>query len=53
MLKEKPRSTKMGKGESMVTYLTKFSQIKDELAAVGEVVDEIELARTTLNGFNK
>jgi hypothetical protein len=37
----------------VVTYLTKFTQIIDELATMGEVVDETELARTTLNGFTK
>jgi hypothetical protein len=53
LLKEKLRSTKMATGESVVTYLTKFTQIRDELAAVGEAMDEIELVRTTLNGFTK
>jgi hypothetical protein len=53
LLREKLRSTKMAKGESMVTYLTKFTQIRDELAVVGEAVDETELVRTTLNGFTK
>jgi hypothetical protein len=53
LLREKLRSTKMAKGESVVTYLTKFTQIRDELAAVGEAVDETELVRTTLNGFTK
>jgi len=51
MLREKLRSTKMAKGESVVTYLTKFTQIRDELASVGEAVDESELERTALNGF--
>jgi hypothetical protein len=36
LLREKLRSTKMAKGESVVTYLTKFTQIRDELAVVGE-----------------
>ena len=51
LLREKLRSTKMAKGEFVVTYLTKFTQIRDELATVGEIVDETELVRTTLNGF--
>jgi hypothetical protein len=50
-LREKLRSTKIAKGVSVVTYLTKFTQIRDELATVGEIVDETELVRTTLNGF--
>jgi hypothetical protein len=53
LLREKLRSTKMAKGESVVTYLTKFTQIRDELATVGETVDETGLVRTTLNGFTK
>jgi hypothetical protein len=53
LLREKLRSTKMGKGELVVTYLTKFTQIRDELAAVGETVVETELVRTALNGFTK
>jgi 2-phosphoglycerate kinase len=53
LLREKLRSTKMAKGESVVTYLTKFTQIRDELATVRETVDETELVRTALNGFTK
>jgi 2-phosphoglycerate kinase len=48
LLKEKLRSTKMAKGELVVTYLTKFTQIRDELATMGKAVDDIELVRTTL-----
>jgi hypothetical protein len=43
----------MAKGESMVTYLTKFTQIRDKLAVVGETMDETELVRTALHGFTK
>jgi hypothetical protein len=53
LLREKLRSTKMAKGESVVTYLTKFTQNIDELAVVGEAMDETELVRTTLNGSTK
>jgi hypothetical protein len=53
LLIEKLRSTKMAKGESVITYLTIFTKIRDELATVGEAVDETELVRTTLNGFTK
>jgi hypothetical protein len=53
LLREKLRSTKMARGESVVTYLTKFTHIIDELAVVGEIVDETELVRTALNGFTK
>jgi hypothetical protein len=53
LLKEKLKSTKMAKGESVVTYFTKFTQSRDELEVVGEAMDETELARTALNGFTK
>jgi hypothetical protein len=53
LLKEKLRSTKMAKEESVVTSLTKFTQIRDELAIVREAMDKIELVSTTLNGFTK
>jgi hypothetical protein len=43
----------MTKGESAVAYLTKFTQIRDELAAVEETVVKTELVRTALNGFTK
>jgi hypothetical protein len=53
LLKEKLRSTKMAKRELVVTYLTKFTLIRDERAAVGETVDETELVRTALNDFTQ
>jgi hypothetical protein len=53
MLKEKLRRTKMARGHSIASYLTKFTQIIDELETVGEAVDETELVRIALNGFTK
>jgi len=50
-LKEKLIRTKMAKGESIVTYLTRFTQIIDEMAVVGETVDETEMVRIALNVF--
>jgi hypothetical protein len=37
----------------LTSYLPRFSQIRDELAVVGEVVGPSELVRTALNGFSK
>lgn len=37
----------------VATYLTWIIQVHDELAAIGETVDDHELVRTTLNGFTK
>ena len=53
VLREKRRSTKMSRGESVTSYLTRVSQVRDELAAVGEVVDRAALIRVALNGFSK
>jgi radical SAM superfamily enzyme len=53
MLREKLKSTKMAKSDFVASYLTKFTQIIDELATVGEVVDETKLVRISLNSFTK
>jgi hypothetical protein len=53
LLREMKKNKKMENGELVVTCLTKFTWIRDEMEVVGEVVDEIELVRTTLNGFMK
>jgi hypothetical protein len=52
-LKAKLHDTKMGKEESVFSYLTRVAQVKDELAAIGEVITDSELARIALNGFTK
>ena len=50
-LRDKLHSIKMEKGDSVSVYLTKLTQIKDELATVGETLPESELVRIALNGF--
>jgi hypothetical protein len=52
-LKAKLHDTKMGKEESVSSYLTRVAQVKDELAVVGEVISDSELVRIALNGFTK
>ena len=39
------------KSELMSSYFTRVSQIKDQLAAIGDPEEEKELVLTTLNGF--
>ena len=51
--REKLKSIKMAKVEGVIPYLTRISQVRNELAAVGEVVPGFELVRTTLNGSAK
>jgi len=46
-------SIKMLDFETMTSYLGRFTQIEDELAVVGEIVDPKVLVRTTLNIFSK
>ena len=43
----------MNKGKNMAAYLTRITQVRDELGAVGEVVQGAELLCTTLNGVTK
>ena len=43
----------MNKGENMTTYLTRITQVHDELRAIGEVIQSAELVCTTLNGVAK
>ena len=40
----------MNKGENMTTYLTRITHVLDELGAIGEVMQSVELVCTTLNG---
>eukprot|EP00253_Pinus_taeda_P019865 PITA_19865 len=52
-LKDKLRKIKMGKGETIPTYLTKFTQYQDELGSVGITVaeeDMDEIRRNTGDG---
>ena len=49
-LREMLKSIKMEKYENVTTYLTWITQARDGLATIGEVVDDSELVRTTLNG---
>ena len=48
VLQERLRSTKMAKGEGVVPYLTRLTQIKDELGAVGSKIEDEELVRISL-----
>jgi hypothetical protein len=51
--KAKLHDTKMGKEDSVSSYLTRVAQVKDELVVVGEVITNSELVRISLNGFTK
>ena len=46
-------STEKDKGEGVVPYLTRLTQIKDELGAIGSKTGDAELVQIALNGFSK
>ena len=53
VLREKLKNICMNKGENMTTYLTRITQLRDELGAIGEVIQSVEFVRTYLNGVRK
>jgi hypothetical protein len=53
VLREKLRNMKMTETEKVSSYLTRITQVHDELGTVGEVITDGELVRTTLNGFSE
>jgi hypothetical protein len=53
VLREKLKSIKMTKAENVVTYLTRLTQVRDELGVVGEAIVDSDLVRTALNGVSK
>lgn len=53
ILKDKVRSIKMSKQILVVSYLTKFSKVKEELDGVDETVPYRDLINFTILGFTK
>lgn len=53
VMRDKLRVTKMFRIDIVATYLTRITQVSDELATIRETIDDHELVRTTLNGFTK
>jgi hypothetical protein len=41
----------MSKSDTVASYLMRITQIRDQLAAIGEAVDDTELVNVALNGF--
>jgi len=52
-LKRQPQSTKMRKGETVVIFFMKISEIKEQLKTIGEIMVDRELVLTTLNNLPK
>lgn len=43
----------MTNAENITSYLTRITQVRDELGSIGEVVVDNELMSTALNGVTK
>ena len=52
-LRAQLKSTKMSKGESIHEYFTRVSHIKEQLEAIEDKIDEVELVMTSLNGITR
>jgi hypothetical protein len=53
VLQDRLKRIKMLDSESISSFLGRFTKIRDELAAIGEIVDPGFMVRTTLNIFSK
>jgi hypothetical protein len=53
VLHDRLRSIRMLKDESVSSFLARFTQIRDELGAVGEVIEPNSLVRQALHSFTK
>ena len=51
VVREKLKTIKMDKTDSAAGYLTKITNVRDALAAVGEVIPSTELERIAVNGL--
>jgi len=47
------KTTKMQKGEDVVSYLTRVRLARDELTIVGNKTSDVALLRVALNGFSR
>jgi hypothetical protein len=50
-LRNQLHNMKMENSESVRSYLMRVSQIRDQLAAIGDITSDKEVVTTTLNGF--
>jgi hypothetical protein len=52
ILRNKLRSMVMNISNTITNYLMKITQIHDQLATIGEQVEDVELVNMALNGFS-
>ena len=50
-LRNQLKSVRAQKSETMKSYFTRVAQIKDQLESTGDMVEEVEVGMTTLNGL--
>ena len=50
-LKNKLRNLRMEKDETMASFFTKISQVRDQLASIGVVADEHDLLQAAIDGI--
>ena len=51
IVRNKLKSVRAQKSETMQFYFTRVAQIKDQLEAIYDMVEEAEVVMTTLNGL--
>ena len=52
-LRAQLKGTKMSKGVSIQDYFTRVSQFREQLSAIGDILDEDGIAMTVLNGLTR
>jgi hypothetical protein len=52
-LRTQLKNTKMQKGEMIQEYFSRISEIKEQLKAIGDTIDEDEFVITALNGLTR
>ena len=50
-LRTQLKNVKMQDSKSIQSYFTRVSQIREQIEAIGDSVEEVELVMTTMNGF--
>jgi hypothetical protein len=53
VLRNKLRSIQMSRSNNVTSYFMRITQTCDQLAIIGEKVDETKLVKVALNGFTK
>ena len=51
VLRNQLKGVNIQKEETMQSYFTRVSQIKEQVEAVGDIMEEVEIVMTTLNGL--